>query len=243
MKNKANQSTLKILVLSMLFSVACPVMQAQNELPDSVITKRINFIQSTLEQDQLKTQYWWYGWLGGYGAATVVQGAFFLGSSELKTRQDMALGAATTFLGVVGQFITPIRPGNETEQLKALKVENKEDQLIKLKTAENLMNEIGAREKLARNWQNHVLPTAVDLGSGLVTWLAFDRSVWAGVGNFAFNLAITESQIWSQPMLARRNYLKYQKSIRSGDGELSFVPRVKWYVGACTNGLAIKAVF
>jgi hypothetical protein len=243
MKTKDIQPTLKILFLSVLFNVACPALQAQNELPDSVITKRIHFIQSTLEQDKLKTQYWWYGWLGGYSAATVVQGAFFLGSTELKTRQDMALGATTTFLGVVGQFITPIRPGNETERLNALKENTKEEQLNKLKIAEDLLNDIGKREKLARNWKSHLLPTAVDLGSGLITWLAFDRSVWAGVGNFAFNLAITESQIWSQPMLARRNYLKYQKSILNGEGDFSLAPRVNWYLGAYANGVGIKVVF
>jgi hypothetical protein len=243
MNTKQNPVNLKILILSVIFSIAYPVLQAQTELPDSFITKRINFIQSTLEQDKLKTQYWWYGWLGGYGAATVVQGAFFIGSTELKTRQDMALGAATTFLGVVGQFITPIRPGNETEQLNVLKENTKEERLNKLKIAEDLLNQIGKREKLARNWQSHLLPTAIDLGSGLLTWLAFDRSVWAGVGNFAFNLAITESQIWSQPMLARRNYLKYQKSIMNGDGELSFVHRVNWYIGAYAGGAGLKVVF
>lgn len=235
--------TLKILFTSLLFSVVCKSLQAQGELPDSVISNRINFIQSTLEQDKLKTQYWWYGWLGGYGAATAVQGAVYFGSTDKSTRQDMALGAATTFLGVVGQFITPIRPGNEAKQLNALTDNTKVEQLNKLKIAEDLLNEIGKREKLARNWQSHVLPTAVDLGSGLVTWLAFDRSVWAGIGNFAFNLAITESQIWSQPMLARRNYLKYQKSIMNGDGELSFIPRVNWYIGAYAGGARLKIVF
>jgi hypothetical protein len=243
MKTKENQVTLKILIISVLFSAACPALHAQNELPDSVIIKRINFIQSTLDQDRLKTQYWWYGWLGGYGAATVVQGAFYIGSTELKTRQDMALGAATTFLGVVGQFITPIRPGNEAKQLNVLTENTKEEQLQKLKIAEDLLNETGKREKLARNWQCHVLPTAIDLGSGLVTWLAFDRSVWAGVGNFAFNLAITESQIWSQPMLARRNYLKYQKSLKNEDADFSLAPRVNWYLGANASGVGVKVVF
>jgi len=243
MKTKENLLILKILILGLLFTTACPKLHAQNELSDSVITKRIKFIQSSIEQDKLKTQYWWYGWLGGYGAATLVQGAFFNGSTDLKNRQDMALGAATTFLGVLGQFITPIRPGNEPEQLNAISGKTNEEQKIKLKLAEDLLNEIGTREKLARNWKSHILPTAIDLGSGMVTWLAFDRSVWAGVGNFAFNVAITESQIWSQPMFARQKSLKYQKSIMNGDREFSFAPRVNWYIYAYASGLRIKVAF
>jgi hypothetical protein len=240
---KTDRTALKILLLIVIFSTKFSELHAQNELPDSIVAERIQFIQQTLGRDLVKTKQWWYGWLAGYSAATVTQGAVYFGSNDKSTRQDMALGAATTFLGVAGQFISPIKPGNEAEQLKTLTENTKEEQLNKSKIAEDLLNEIANREKLARNWQSHVLPTAVDIGSGLVTWLAFDRSVWAGVGNFALNLAITETQIWTQPIMAHRNYKKYQQKYTNGDVDLSYEPRANWYIGASAGGASLKVVF
>lgn len=240
---KTDRNALNFFILILIFNTLFSKLHAQNELPDPIVAERIQFIQHTIDRDLVKTKQWWYGWLAGYGAATVAQGAVYFGSNDKSTRQDMALGAVTTFLGVAGQFISPIKPGNETEQLNALTENTKEEQLNKLKIAEELLNEIGKREKLARNWQSHVLPTAVDLGSGMVTWLAFDRSVWAGIGNFAFNLAITETQIWSQPIMAHRNYKKYQQKYTNGDIDLSYEPRANWYIGAYAGGAGLKVVF
>ncbi len=64
-------------------------------------------------------------------------------------------------------------------------------------------------EKIGRSFKTHAICTAVNLGSGLVTWLGFKRSVWAGLGNFALNEAITETQIFTQPRRAIKDYDNY----------------------------------
>ncbi len=243
MKIDKTHLALKFLIVVLFYSLPTPVLQAQDVIADSVVIKRLHFIDTTLKQDKLHTQRWWYTWLAGYSAGTVVQGAVFMGSNDLNTRQDMALGAATALIGAAGQFITPIMPGHEPEKFDAISDSTKDLRLIKLTLAEELLYEVGLREKLAWSWKNHALTGAINLSSGLITWLAFDRSVWAGVGNFALNSVVTETQIRTQPMLARRNYLKYQKSIINGDGELSFIPRVNWFVGAYAGGAGLKVVF
>jgi hypothetical protein len=243
MKIKTNRFALKITLLILIFNTQFSELRAQNQPPDSIVIERIQFIQHTLDRDLVKTRQWWYGWLAGYSAATVAQGAVFLGSSDKSTRQDMALGAATTFLGVAGQFISPFIPRKLHKIPHLMSGNSTSDRLNKLAIGEELLRESAEREQMSRTWKSHILCTTVDLSSGLVTWLVFDRSIWAGIGNFAFNAAISEAQIWTQPILAQRNYKKYQQKYIKGDVELSYKPQVNWYLGAYAGGVGIKVVF
>jgi hypothetical protein len=243
MKKKITQLPLTYLIFILIFSTYCSVLEAQNKLSDSIVSERIQFIENKLKRDQANTKRWWYGWLTGYGSATIAQGAFYFGSADKSTRQDMALGAATTFLGVAGQYITPLLPGNEPEQLNLLSGNSSLERSNKLIIAEELLNDCAKREELARSWKNHAMCSAVNLSSGLITWLGFNRSVWAGIGNFAFNTAITEAQIWTQPTLARRSYKKYKQHALKDEVNLSYEPEPKWYLGAHPGGIAIKVVF
>jgi hypothetical protein len=216
---------------------------AQNEIPDSLIIKRLEFLEKTLKKDKTNTERWWYGWLAGYSAATLGQGAVYFNSNSKTTRQDMVLGAATTFLGAAGQFITPLTPRKEIKNFFLLPSSSEDDRLKKLTIAENLLSECAKREKEARNWQNHALCGAVNLGSGLITWLGFKRTFWDGLANFALNTAITETQIWTQPTLARRNYKNYcLKYLKNGES-LSYMPEINYYLEAFPGGIGIKVVF
>lgn len=243
MQKQTNQLSWGILLLIMLFSFHFSPLCAQNEIPDLLITDRLQFIKNTLEHDKANTQRWWYGWLGTYSAATIGQGAVYLTSNDKNMRQDMALGAATTLLGVAGQFITPLIPGNEPEQLYLLPATTSAERLNKLPIAEKLLNDCAMREKLARSWKNHALTGAVNLGGGLITWLGFKRSVWAGIGYFALNTAITETQIWTQPTLAKRNYKKYHKKYLENNAGITSLSEVNWYLETYPGGIGIKVVF
>jgi hypothetical protein len=228
-----------ILIFSFQFSSLC----AQNEIPDSLVVVRIQYIKNTLEHDKANTKRWWYGWLGGYSAATIGQGVVYFANKEKGTRQDMALGAATTLLGAAGQFISPLIPDRETIQLNSISETTGIERLKKLAIAEKLFEECALREKLARSWKNHALCSAVNLGGGLITWLGFKRSFGAGVGYFVLNTAITETQIWTQPTLARRNYKKYHQQYLENKEGISYLPEVNLYLEAYPGGLGIKVVF
>jgi hypothetical protein len=243
MKKKANHPTLGIVLLLIIFNLYYLPLSAQNEIPDSLVTIRLQYLKQTLEHDRANTKQWWYGWLAGYSAATIGQGMVYLNSTDLSTRQDMALGAATTLLGAAGQFISPLIPGDETEQLNAVPETSGAEKLSKLTLAEKLLYDCGKREKLARNWKNHAMCSAVNLGSGMITWLGFKRSIGAGIGNFVLNTVITETQIWTQPTLARRSYIKYRQKYPDDGMELTYVPAAKWYIGSYPGGVGIKVVF
>lgn len=242
MRGKTDRLFWAILIL-LIFSFQFSTLRAQNEIPDSLFNERIQFIKNTLKQDQINTQRWWYGWLGAYGVATIGQGAVYFASNDKSTRQDMALGAATTLLGVAGQFISPLIPGHETEQFSSIPANTPDEKLKELLFAEKLLNDCAQREKSARSWKNHAMCSAVNLGGGLITWLGFKRSLGTGVGYFVLNTAITETQIWTQPTLARRNYKKYHQKYLENEGSISYQSDVNWYLEAYPGGLGIRVVF
>jgi len=238
----AYKSTFFILLMLMIFQL--PEGHSQNATPDSILFDRIQSVQNSLIQDELKTRHWWYGWLYAYGAATLGQGAVFLISENKSMRQDMALGAITTALGAANQFISPIKPNNrELKDLAFMDESNEMGKMQKLRYAEELLKLRAIREKEARNWKAHALTGAVNLGGGLITWLGFKRTIWAGMGNFALNTVVTEVQIWTQPLKAKRDYESYCKKYLNPDYPLSYKADIEWYFNAYPGGAGIRVVF
>lgn len=153
----------------------------------------------------------------------------------------MALGASTTFLGAVGQLIMPINTNYEI--LNQLSDTTSEDLLKKLSVAEELLRTTALTEKNARSFQVHALYGIVNLGSGPITWLAFKRSVWAGVGNFVFNSVISEAQIFTQPTRAMKDYQDYCRKYNSDQNPLANKIQPEYFVGAYPGGVALRIVF
>ncbi|MFN8209206.1 MAG: hypothetical protein U0T82_17650 [Bacteroidales bacterium] len=182
------------------------------EIPgDSILTLRMKFLEYAIQKDSKAGNIWWTGWLAGYSTATVVQTGIGLAADEKALRQDMYLGAATTLLGAAGQLIAPMVKtgiGSTAQSFSSGSAPSSE----RVKKYEDLLEQLAAREKEGRAWETHALAGAVNLGSGLITWFGFKRDVWAGLGNFALNTCITEAQIWSQPMKARKD-LKYYRDL------------------------------
>jgi hypothetical protein len=214
----------------------------QTVVYDSVASAKLQFLKKSLQQDHRHTQTWWYSWLSIYSAATIGQGVVYFTSNDLNTKQDMALGAATTLLGAAGQFISPFYPSNEFDHFMFLPENNNEDRFQKLAAAEKLLNQWSERERKALTWDNHILPTTVNLGAGLITWLVFGRFE-DGLISFALNTVVTETQIWTQPLLAKRQYKKYIQMYLNGNEAYSYVPEVNWYLETIPGGIGIKITF
>lgn len=243
MKKTLYRKSVGILILFIVICFNGSAVVAQNELSDSMVNRRLQYLKSTLEKDKAVTQYWWYGWLSLYSAATIGQGAVYFVTDDKGLKQDMVLGAATTFLGAAGQFISPFIPEKNIDKLMEFPEDLPEDRKEKLIVAEALLVEYATREKMALTWQNHILPTSVNLAGGLITWLGFKRSIWAGIGNFALNTAITELQIWTQPKLAKRRYDHYCNNYLYSDHRYSNAPEVKWTLYVQPGGLGLSVVF
>jgi len=196
-----------------------------------------------LDKGKPSAKLWWNSWFYGYSIATFGQGAAVLMGDKLKTRQDMALGAITTLIGAAGQLFMPMVPAYSAKKLAMLPGDTPGERTIKLKQAEELFEASSKREKEGRSWKMHAVSDAVNLGSGLVTWLGFKRTIWAGLGNFALNTAITEAQIWTQPTRAIRDYKKYCEKYQSGLAHSPLKLKTSFFVNAYPGGLALRLVF
>lgn len=239
--NKATTVLAGILLITLCFHarVAC----TQNVTSDSVKLEKIRFIEESLKKDEQKTRLWWDGWLIAYGAATVGQGAVYFISNDKNTKQDMALGAVTTMLGFANQFISSLKPTRDFERLELLPSDSSTEKDQKLQIAEELLKDHARCEKLARNWQSHALCGVVNIGGGLITWLGFKRTIWDGLANFALNTAITEAQIWTSPLRAKKDYQNYIKKYESPENSLSYKQEINWYLNVFPGGAGLKIVF
>ena len=242
--NQKNIGSFRLVrILFLAFSFQSLNISAQTDLSDSIVTARIQIIEKMLEQGKPNANLWWYGWLAGYSAATIGQGAVFFSTNDKAFKQDMAVGAATTFLGALGQIVTPMVPGYAPDRLKMIKGNTIEERRQKLIDAEELLKKSALREKSGRSWQTHAIATAVNAGSGLITWLRFKRDVWAGLENFALNSCITEAQIWTQPTRAMRDYKNYCKKYKSGESTIALKPEPVWFVSGSPGGVQLKIIF
>jgi hypothetical protein len=242
-KLKIDRSTSRTLFILFILGFQLSHLYAQNEIPDSLAKERINYIQNVLDQGKPNAKLWWNFWLYGYGAATVVQSAVFLSSDELKTRQDMALGAVTTLVGAIGQLIMPMTPANTPGKLALIPGDTPEQRINKLNKAEKLFEASAQREKDGRSWQMHAVSSAINLSSGMITWLGFDRTIQSGLINFAINEVVTEAQIWTQPTRAIKDYKIYCDRYKNGLPSAMDKPKTHLYLNAFYSGLALRIVF
>lgn len=198
-------------------------------------------IRLTALKDMAGARVWWYAWLTGYSAATAGQAAVYFSSDDKRLRQDMALGAATTFLGAMNQLITPIdpKPLNYPSYREYISGEKP----MSPEQAEELLKKLAAWEKKGRSWKTHALAGAVNLGSGLITWLGFKRTIWDGVANFALNTAVTEAQIWTQPTRALKDYERYLRECHTEEGMAPVSPESELTVSVFPGGIAIRLDF
>ncbi len=236
-------------LFAVIFLLHVVAIKGEGVVPDSVMGERIQVnqpnplqdIQLTAMKDRHNAQIWWYGWLGGYSAATAGQAVVYLSSDNKALRQDMALGAATTLLGALGQLVTPILP--KTPDYPSYRAYVSGGQTITPEQAGELLKALAAREKQGRSWKTHAIAGAVNLGGGLITWLGFNRTVWDGVANFALNTAVTEGQIWTQPTRAIKDYERYLREYHPEAGMAPLKPEGEWTVSVYPGGFAIRLDF
>ncbi|MDD4994260.1 MAG: hypothetical protein PHR83_18720 [Paludibacter sp.] len=236
------KSLLILSVLLLIFVNSVSIL-AQDVTSDSLAHERIQYIQQALNQSRKNVNVWWYGWLGIYGVATVGQGAAFLLSHDLNTRQDMALGTGTALVGLVGQVLMPLNTGHDADIIAQLPETTKAEQLSKLAKAEELFKLNATNEKIGRSWQIHALNEAVNLGSGLITWIGYKRSVWEGVGTFLLNSVVTETQIWTQPNRTQKDYENYCKKYKADNNHQAYEPPTEYYLSTYPGGVSLRIVF
>ena len=158
-----------------------------------------NQIQQELDHETSHERLWWNGWMTVYAGFTVGQGIAAGVSGNYDTRVDQGVGAATSFLGVLGLLISrlpEIRSAAET--LRAMPSDGEEANRVRDAAAINLREQAASAEREERSWVAHALNFAVAGGSSLILWKGFGHGT-ESAENFAEGIAVGEFQIWTQP--------------------------------------------
>ncbi len=214
--------------------------QVKDSKKDDISTSDLGLV---LKKDKAAANGWWWSWIGFYGTATIVQSGIAVSSSDISTKQDMWNGAATTLLGVVGLAFTPLVPKDEEIRRKVMSSGNNDVIHNSREYNEAMLKEIAEREKFGRSWKVHAVAGIVDLGSGLVTWLGFKRTLKDGLVTFAINTAVAEAQIWTQPIKAARDYEKYMRTHSGNNLSNTKVIEPRWYFSALPGGISVRCRF
>jgi hypothetical protein len=232
----------KLITMMVLVSLFASNAIAQS-VPDSIVHQRIAFLQKSINLDQKGTNRWWYGWMAGYGALTAGQAAVWYSSEDTGLRQDMATGAATTFLGMIGQFVSVYQPQHFAEKFSQLPEGTPAERKIKQSQMEKFLTDRSLMEVDARKWKAHLPSLGVNLASGLVTWVGFHRTVWDGVANFALNCVISESQIWTQTLRAKKELKRYHERFGGTETAENYRHEINYNFIVSANGAGIRVVF
>jgi hypothetical protein len=156
-------------------------------------------IQQELDHEALHERLWWNGWMATYAGLTVGQGVAAGLSGDRDTRADLGVGAATSFLGVIGVLISRLPEIDAAaETLRAMPAGGEDAGRARDEAATLLREQAASAEREERSWVPHALNFIVAAGSSVVLWKGFDRGT-SSAANFATSLAVGELQIWTQP--------------------------------------------
>jgi hypothetical protein len=243
MKKGSSNTGLTVIIFLSIFIFRDLPLYSQISDQDTLRHAQSSEFQSVVDHDRKSAQSWWYGWLAGYSAATAGQAIVYFSTDEKSTRQDMALGSATTLLGAIGVLLTPIVPPKASYQIRNLQAGDSTSWNYDVANSEKLLKEIARREKEGRSWKFHAVSGAVNIGSGLITWLGFKRSIMDGLLNFALNTVITEAQVWTQPVKAIKDYQNYCGNNATGSIPHILKPERKLYLCSYPSGFSLRIDF
>jgi hypothetical protein len=243
MKNTVLFITIRDIFLVFILIFQFSLLSAQVKVSDSLVKERIQCIQKMLDDGKKNANLWWNGWLIGYSALTVGQGAgIFLGNTE-SARIEWGFGSFTSLLGVVSLVLAPMPAGYAPDRLAQTPENNQEEEFKKLYYAEDLLKLSAQREKAGRSWKMHALCGVVDAGVELIYYYGFNQSLSSGIRDFAINTVISEAQILTQPTRAIKDYKNYCKKYKTGEFSEVYKAKPEWHLSAYPGGIVISMVF
>ena len=183
----------------------------------SGIQSRLEFLVRHLDAGRGRLRAWWIAWLTTYGALAVGQAVAIAVVPEIFQDRDtvhamqksLALNASASLLGAIAVAIAYPPSMSGSRSVRALQDGTPEGDARALARAEQLVRGTADKQRFGRSWLRHVGGAVISVAAGLVNWLAFHRPVEGGL-TMGVGTALTQAQIWTQPMDAVRAWKAYR---------------------------------
>lgn len=212
------------------------------------MARRLVFLIRSLDEGARDYRAWWIAWITTYSVLTVGQGvAVGVVSAVIENRQERlasqrayAIGAGASALGVIFAGIGYSAAIHGAEQIRELRDGTPAGEARALARAEAVVRGAAAKQRFGRSWLVHAGGAAVNVAIALVLWLALDEPVNAGI-QLGVGIAVSQTQIWTQPMRAARDWAAYRRRFRRAAAGLPAAPpRPRLALAPFPGGLGLR---
>ena len=183
---------------------------------DDGITRRIDFIQTRLDEGKTGAKRWQYSWMFIHGFSTEAQFGMATTQTdkdEEEDRYDNVVGGISSLLAVGDLTFNPLVAWNAAEKLRALPDKTSDEKKAKLRYAEQLLKDCADREEDGRSWKTHALTGLVSLIGGSAIAMDKDEDndhrYGDGAAFFVSSMLIAEIQIFTMPTRAMADWKDY----------------------------------
>ena len=156
---------------------------------------RLTRLHSALDADERAVKLWWFGWAGIVGGAAIGQTGLSVLTHDAGFRSDLQTGAVTSWLGMAGLALVPVRPLQRWDSLLDAPIE------LQMRQAEAELRDRAKRELQVGGWLGHTLNALVGLSAGSYLWFHEDRRATAVVTGI-MDILMGELQFWTVPHTA-----------------------------------------
>lgn len=230
------RSAALFLFMLLLTGSAVYAGETDPKVPDSDISERINFIQTSFDKAEARAKAWSYAWTGIYGALTGYQ-TF----QALHTHQDRTsniVGASQSLLALTVLIVDPFHACSSASDLREIPENTPEERRQKLDMAERWLERNYKQEKLGRSWPNHIIALAVNIIGGAIVW--HNNGSKDGMTSILTGMAASEIQIWTQPTRGMTDYNDYRSKYK---GAKNSIPEKKYFIAPSLNGFVAGVYF
>lgn len=180
-------------LLACLAILALPILAAPVQAQEPV--ERLARIRSALDADESNVKLWWFGWAGVIGGSAIGQTGLSVVVKDPGFRSDLQAGAITSWLGIAGLALVPVKPLHRWPTLLDAPIE------LQMRMAEAELRDRAKRELQVGGWLDHTLNVLVGLGAGAYLWFHEDRRATA-VSTSVVDILVGELQLWTVPHTA-----------------------------------------
>jgi hypothetical protein len=207
-----------------------------SSLSDSELDARLRFLEERIDAGKKYTQYWQWGWTGGYSMGIVIGTAQAITEDGDKKRVN---DIVTAVKGVIGttRMVVDRHPGRHgADSMRAISGDSREAKLQRLAEGEKLLQQIAKRAERRTNWKSHAGNIALNAaGGGFIFGFGKNTDAWTSMG---IGVAVGTTQILSAPKRGIQDLEDYQTRF-----DMKTASRFDWNIVPTMGGVALQVTY
>jgi hypothetical protein len=198
---------------------------------------RMEFIESSLEENRKHASYWQNGWVSFYAVSTVAQTALWIDADNSDDSINYSIGALKSVGGLADMLLRPHPGRHGATPLLDLPQNSAEQKREKLEFSDALLRASAQRAASRYSWQPHAKVVGVNLIAGALIAAFGDGG--DALASSAIGITIGEANIWTQPTRPEADWQDYQQEFHTTEQSKS----PAWQLVPIEGGLALQGRF